>query len=189
MMKNLNYKNAKLSDHAFKRIQERYPKYANTKNSALNWVLSMLDQSDYIGMITSIEDGSDVHMYVFNKKTSIYLSPNFNTVITLFELDERPLDKIPFRDEIENRYRTKLRVIHRSEVKLRRKVEDLTLKYEMEIGILKYKKYKARTDKVKKECDAKILELQKTIEEETRKLIGIRKDIKDIAYAIAVKKF
>ncbi|RPK31739.1 hypothetical protein EDO6_02366 [Paenibacillus xylanexedens] len=71
----------------------------------------------------------------------------------------------------------------------RKKAEELSIKYEAEIAVLKYKKYKTRSENVRIECDNLIASLE-------NELAAINKDIKEtqsekrhIAIAIATNNF
>ncbi|PZT52208.1 hypothetical protein [Paenibacillus silvae] len=185
---NIKTGNIEISQHSFIRVQERYPNFGKNKRAATEYIRSLLKTAEYIGIVPDNE-GVDGHMFSYAKKIAIYLNMEGNLVTTLYDIERDNREHISFRDKVVDFYKKELRKIHRSEMAKRKKAEELSIKYEAEIAVLKYKKYKTRSENVRIECDNLIESLE-------NELATINKDIKDtqsekrhIAIAIATNNF
>jgi hypothetical protein len=184
------FKYTKLSDHAFTQMQKRFPDKAKNRQAAETYVLHLLKNSEYIGIVCSEFEEEDVHMYSYKSTIVILVNLSYTKVVTLYDVEEKDItDYIPFRPKIEKIYKTEFRKLHRTERSLLRKIESTSIKNDMEIGILRYKKFKTRSQNVKKECDSRIKKLEeekKSLDSELKKTKRIKMKV---AFALATKRY
>lgn len=109
----------------------------------------------------------------------------FTSKVKYPEINKKEKNKLSFRNNIINIYKKELRKTHREQLATKRKLEYITVKNEMEIANLKYRKYKTRSENVKKECDLKIKSLQQEILNFENKVKELQAVKRQIAFAVA----
>lgn len=185
---NLKVSNVEISQHAFVRVQERYPNFSKNKRNATEYIRSLLKTAEYIGVVPDNE-GVDSHMFSYANKTAIFLNIEGNLVTTMFEIERDNRRFISFRDKVADFYKKEFRKIHRSEMAKRKKVEELTIRYQAEIAVLKYKKFKTRSDNVRIECDNLIANLENELADAYKEIKDTQSEKRHIAIAIATSNF
>lgn len=148
--------NVKMTDHSFKRAQERYN--MDSKNS-LSYFRSQLKHAKRIGLQRA-EDGSESVLYA-NGRNAIYVTPDLKFIKTVDR--HQSVTYEPIKAKVAELHAKEIRKIERAEKARLKKLENEELKANVEIANARLRMHKSRSQSVKVACAAYIKGIEQYI--------------------------
>jgi hypothetical protein len=179
----LNIKKLYLSKHAIERAKERYN--LNSEVEASKYIKERIGNSKFIGEV-ACEQGGNSYMYVYDRKTAIYVSTDLQVIKTILDLEDQG-HYVGLRSKIESMYQKEFRKVDRLEKARLNKLKLLELKNGAEVAVLKLRIFKTRSQNVKNECLLMIDSLQNEIEQCRNEIEQAKIHKRQIAKAIATR--
>lgn len=186
----------KIDPHFRIRAQQRTD--AKTEQDFKNMINTVITMGEYIGE-TQAETGGRGHMFAQGKR-AIILSLQLDVAITVIDYignkyapqtTSRPAHKasvasahVPsFKGRLEQFYIAEFKRLDKKEKQLMTQLEEMKLKYAIELAELKYKEYKTTSAGIKFKCIMRANEINDIIKKAQDELSGITTDKRVIAKA------
>lgn len=173
----MNVEQLKITNHALKRIKERFNLKENSRQAILNYCKGQLRHAKRIGIVVS-DDGKEAVLYAIGRQ-AYYLTLDETEVITVMRHEKITYD--PIKDKIKEISERELRKLDRKEKSKHKYLELLMLEANIELSQLKYRLHKTRSQAVKMACQARINALEMTLQELQDEINNIKKEKTRIA--------
>lgn len=173
----MNVEQLKITNHALKRVKERFNLKDGSKQAILNYCKGQLKHAKRIGIVIS-EDGKEAVLYAIGRQ-GYYLSLDETEIITVMRHEKITCDTI--KDKIKEISERELRKLDRKEKSKRKYLELAILEANLELSELKYRLYKTRSKAVKMACQARIKALEMRLQELKDEINQIKKEKTKIA--------
>lgn len=173
----MNVEQLKFTNHALKRIKERFNLKENSRQAILNYCKGQLRHAKRIGIVVS-DDGKEAVLYAIGRQ-AYYLTPDETEVITVMRHEKITYN--PIKDKIKVISERELRKLDRKEKSKCKYLELVMLEADLELSELKYRLYKTRSKAVKMACQARIKALEMRLQELKDEINQIKKEKTKIA--------
>ena len=175
-----------ISGHAKRRGKERF-NFKNDVETDME-VRGALKVAKYVGLVPA-SDGNESHLYVHNN-LGIHISNDYTNVNTLVPYSERYLsDVLKNYEEIRNAIielqLKEMKKLNKTRIKLKKKVVEDKLDFNIEIAELQKKIYKSKSEKAKEEYNQRIEYLLGAMLEQEESLKGISTKIRTVGGSLA----
>lgn len=171
----LDVKKITMTEHAYQRAKERFN--MPDRSHALNHFRVTLKLAKKVGQ-TIVDDGTETILYAHGR-TAVYLSLDLKTIITVNKFEY--VSYQPIKDKVEALHRKEFKKLERIEKSKIRKLNDIKLKYAIEIAQLNYRQKRTRSNQVREYCESRKKEINIMFAEFEKEISEIQSNKRQIA--------